>query len=127
MRGQKKHQVAISLFFIFVFSTLAVIHAKSELNEKEGIIEVCKNGIVYVPPETKFVKCFGKIMKIKRITPYLRGDENCICPRCCGGECAIIISCEGDPASLTDASGFDLSAPPEAAKGMLCTIWLDCD
>ena len=127
MKGQQKRQLALSLFFILVFSTLAVIHAKSGQSERDGIIEVCKNGIVYVPPGTKYVKCYGKVMKIKRITPYLRGDENCICPKCCGGECAIIISCEGDPASKMDLRNPDFYSSPEAAGGFLCTIWLDCE
>jgi len=62
-------------------------------------IEVCRNGIVYLPPETKFVTCHGRVMRVIAIVS-LEGKaeatpEDCDCPRCCNGACAITVSCGG--------------------------------
>jgi hypothetical protein len=71
-------------------------------------IEVCSYGIVYVPPETKFVTCQGKVMRVIAIVSggvEARLAPNCYCPRCCDGACAVTVSCGG---------------------GGLCTIYLTC-
>src|SRR4030043_1434496 len=71
-------------------------------------IEVCSNGTVYVPPETKFVTCQGRVMRVIAIVPagaQTQGASDCYCPRCCEGGRAVTVSCGG---------------------GGLCTIYLAC-
>ena len=135
MKGLQKKQFVISLVFVLVFSSLAVIHAKSSLDDKEKIIEVCANGIVYLPPGTKLVKCYRKIMKIIRITPYLAeleqqtkdGGEDCHCPRCCDGECYIVVSCEGAHEESAYSDSYASENESGSNMGVLCAVWLFCD
>ena len=71
-------------------------------------IEVCSNGTVYVPPETKFVTCQGRVMRVIAIVPMgaqAQVPSDCNCPRCCDGACAVTVSCGG---------------------GGLCTVYLAC-
>src|SRR4030042_3812379 len=61
-------------------------------------IEVCSNGTVYVPPETKFVTCYGRIMRVIAIVStgaQVQATPDCNCPRCCDGACAVTVSCGG--------------------------------
>ena len=61
-------------------------------------IEVCSNGTVYIPPETKFVTCNGRVMRVIAIVPLgvqAQGASDCNCPRCCDGGCAVTVSCGG--------------------------------
>ena len=130
MKGYQKNQVVISLVFILVISSLAIIQANTASNTDEKIIEVCKNGIVYIPPGTNYVMCYGKIMKIIKVVPYEPGkdSEACACPQCCGGECYVIIACEGAPQNLSspDSSGTDAYSG-DSSGGTLCILWLDCE
>jgi hypothetical protein len=86
----------IALFFLvssaFLYAALA---ANSYVNESSRYIEVCANGIVYVPLNTKFVKCFGVIRKVDHFSDVLtEGVEDCRCPKCCGGECFVVVAAE---------------------------------
>lgn len=83
--------------FILVFSAFlyAAIEANSFVNESSKFIEVCANGIVYVPANTKFVKCYGVIRKIISFSDVLTlGMEDCRCPKCCNGECYVLVASE---------------------------------
>jgi len=122
MKGQKKYQIIASFLLIFAIFVFTEIKAESHSDGKDRIIEVCSEGVVYVPPGTKIVKCNGKVKKVIRVTPYQpdqREDESCICPSCCEGECAVIISCDGQPGEFSDSDS--------SAKGSLCLLWIDCD
>lgn len=86
----------IALFFL-VFSAFlyAAIAANSYVNESSRYIEVCANGIVYVPLNAKFVKCYGVIQKVVRFSDVLtEGVEDCRCPKCCDGDCFVVVADE---------------------------------
>jgi hypothetical protein len=86
----------IALFFLVSSAFLyAAIAANSFVNESSKYIEVCANGIVYVPANTKFVKCYGVIRKVIRISDVLTlVIEDCKCPKCCSGECYVFVASE---------------------------------
>lgn len=68
----------------------AIIMADSFASESSKYIEVCANGIVYVPANTKFVKCYGVVRKVIRFSDVLTlGMEECKCPKCCDGDCYV--------------------------------------
>ena len=96
--------------------------------ESARLIEVCSNGIVYLPPGTKYVTCRGKIMKVLAIVPLTKGaktETDCDCPNCCAGACGITVTCDGmeeSPAGTNDCGCWKRSA---AASG-LCTAYLSC-
>ncbi len=100
--------------------------AQAQLSAK--LIEVCSNGIVYVPPGTKYVTCRGKIMKVLAIVPKVEGvqtETDCNCPNCCGGWCGVTVSCEAmeEPSAGQDGCGCGKGT---AAGGGLCTAFLGC-
>ena len=74
MKVYQKSQVVISLVFILVISSLAVIQANSTSNTDEIIIEVCKNGIVYIPPGTGFTTIKQSLIKQQIIGDDIRFD-----------------------------------------------------
>ena len=120
--GQKKSQIIASFVLILAIFIFTEIKAESLSDGKDRIIEVCSEGVVYVPPGTKIVKCMGKVRKVKKITPYQllqRLDESCLCPNCCGGECGVIISCDGQIGESFDSDSM--------GQGSLCVLWMDCD
>ena len=122
MKGQKKYQIIASFLLILSVFVFTEIKAESFPGGKDRIIEVCSEGIVYVPYGTKIVKCNGKVKRVIRITPYdssQREGGSCICWNCCGGVCAIIIACDPEPGEFSDSDS--------SAKGLLCAIWLECD
>jgi len=86
----------IALFCLVSSAFLyAAIAANSFANESSRYIEVCANGIVYVPPNTKFVKCYGVIRKVIRFSDVLTESmEDCKCPKCCYGECYVPVISE---------------------------------
>lgn len=86
----------IALFFLVSSAFLyAAIAASSYVDESSRYIEVCANGIVYVPLNTKFVKCFGVIRKVVRFGDVLtEGVEDCRCPKCCDGDCYVLVADE---------------------------------
>ena len=122
MKEQKKYQIIASVLIIFAIFVFTEIKAESSLDGNARIIEVCSEGVVYVPPGTKIVKCMGKIKKVRRVTPYqpdLRLDESCICPYCCEDECGVIIACDAEPGEYSEIDTI--------IQGSLCILWLDCD
>ncbi len=121
MKEQKKIQIIASVLLIFAVFVFTEIKAESHPDGKGRVIEVCSEGVVYVPPGTKIVKCNGKIKKVLRIThldPDMREGVNCLCPNCCGGECGVVISCDGQAGEFSDSD--------PSAQGSLCVLWVDC-
>jgi len=50
---------------IFFFTAYSSAPVNTDAAPPVGkYIEVCSNGTVYVPPETKFVTCYGRIMRV---------------------------------------------------------------
>lgn len=125
MKGQKKNQLIASFLLIFAIFVFTEIKAESFPERNERIIEVCSEGVVYVPYGTKLVKCNGKVKKVLGMTPYQptmeRGGEegSCLCWDCCGDACGIIISCDAEPEKFSDSDSNK--------NGTLCLIWFDCD
>lgn len=125
MKGQKKNQIIVSFLLIFAIFVFTEIKAESHPERSERIIEVCAEGVVYVPPGTKLVKCNGKVKRVIGMTPYQttimsEGEEgSCICWDCCGDICGIIISCDAEPEEFSDSDA--------GPGGMLCLLWLNCD
>jgi len=130
MKLLRRYPLLISMMLVLVFSLSAGIETDLYPRDGEGIREVCRDGIAYIPPGTKYVKCNGKVKKILRITPLMEDDESCLCPKCCGGECGIIVSCGSFPelaGSETDTEGYGLDEMLESGQITLCILWIYCD
>ena len=120
MKILRKYPLSISLMLVLVFSLSAGVKMDFYPNDGEQLKEVCRQGIVYLPPGTKYIKCNGKVKRINRITPLTDEGESCICPQCCGGECAVIVSC--DVYFEQSDCGYD-----GHDQIGLCLIWIDCE
>ena len=89
---------------------LSVVKANSYVKEYNDYIEVCSNGIAYVPFDTKFVKCRGIVLEVQDITRSLTPEEiDCECPKCCDGYCYIIAYGDPDQEPATYESDDDLN------------------
>ena len=120
-----------ALFISFMVAAFSAGHggsaaAQAQLSAK--LIEVCSNGIVYLPPHTKYVTCRGKIMKVLTIVPRVEGvqtETDCDCPNCCSGMCGITVYCEEvpEPSQTADDCGCGKRT---VAGGGLCTAFLSC-
>jgi hypothetical protein len=101
--------------------------------DASSYIEVCSQGIVYVPPGTRYVTCHGKIMKVMGIVSREDGEQidggggvgDCYCPKCCGGYCAVIVSCGDVPENTTGVDDYSLGRDISGGRG-LCTMYLAC-
>jgi len=101
--------------------------------DASSYIEVCSQGIVYVPPGTRYVTCHGKIMKVMGIVSREDGEQidggggagDCYCPKCCGGYCAVIVSCGGAPETETGTGDWASGSATSNSNG-LCTLYLAC-
>jgi hypothetical protein len=118
-----------ALFIVFLASAYPAGSKESAASEQSAkYIEVCSNGIVYLPPHTKYVTCHGKVMKVLAIVPRVEGvqiEGGCNCPECCGGWCGVTVSCPMDeePSTGTNDCGCGKRS---AAGGGLCTAYLGC-
>ena len=137
-KAPKRYVILFSLIFIFVVAIFAGIRSDPYMSNGKKLIEVCRNGIVYVPFDTKLVKCNGKVMRVIRIEKYyerLESDDSyeglesddCLCPNCCDGECAIIVSCDMPPEGADSNDPYWADPPFESSGGQLCFLWLACD
>ncbi len=131
----KKYLILILVFTIIAFSSvlnLKAIRDSSSTSEDEKLIEVCSNGIVYVPFGTKYVLCNGKKSRVLRIEKYEATIlSGCWCPEdCCNGQCAVIIICNAKPETKnnlnSDGCGCKSGRKPAGSGGDLCTMWLYC-
>ena len=86
----------LALFFLVSSAFFyAALSASSFVSESSRLIEVCAKGPVYVPPGTKFVKCYGVIRRVVGFCDVLTlGVEDCKCPKCCSGECYVPVISE---------------------------------
>lgn len=88
--------MAVVVFLVTAYSLQPVAE---ELPPTEArYIEVCSNGTVYVPPDTKFVTCRGRVMRVIAIVSVEVGTRaapvDCYCPKCCDGQCGVTVACE---------------------------------
>lgn len=121
----------ISLF-ILLLSTAYSTGGRESANPEDSAkyIEVCRNGIVYLPPGTKYVTCHGKVMRVLYIAPLMaqiESDNDCDCPKCCGGLCGITVMCESEPESSSEQKDCGGCGTLASAGGGLCTAYLACD
>lgn len=126
----RKHPMFVLSMLFLGFSLFAGVSTELNSVEQGYHVEACRNGIVYLPPGSTHVRCNGMLKRIKRITPYVVSDESCLCPTCCAGECAVIVSCDAHLAFSnfnSDGSLDELNSWIESGGGGLCTVWLDCD
>jgi hypothetical protein len=88
---------AAALVFVFMAYSRGPMISEAAAGPSK-YIEVCSHGTVYVPPETKFVTCQGRIMRVIAIVPagaQTRVPSDCNCPKCCDGGCEVTVSCGG--------------------------------
>jgi len=116
---------------VSVYSTEAVDTGMSA--DASSYIEVCSQGLAHVPPGTRYVTCHGKVMKVLGMISSEEGAQiesgggagDCYCPKCCGGYCAVIVSCGPVPESAAGTS--DCTSGPRTDSGnSLCTLYLAC-
>jgi hypothetical protein len=101
-----KHSISKKVVFIAltcVFSiglVIAVLNAGSSIPKKDSYIEVGGGKIVYVPRTTQYVKFNGQIRKVARFASTLNvGEKDCGCPKCCDGNCYVIVYTDSIPGS----------------------------
>ena len=96
-----KKVVLIALACVFSIGlVIAVLNAGSSTPKKDSYIEVGGGKIVYVPRTTQYVKFNGQVRKIVRFASTLSADEkDCKCPKCCDGNCYVIVYTDRVPGS----------------------------
>lgn len=83
----------ILIVFVICGFVSAFLRANSYLAQYSQFIEVCSNGIAYVPLDTKYVKCNGVVRRVLGFSKSMTGeDDPCKCPKCCDGECYVIVT-----------------------------------
>jgi hypothetical protein len=122
---------------VFLFVSLStVVHlvgtrAHSKSSEYSELVEVCSGSIVYVSRSMNRVLCNGEVRRILRFEPYSANLEDCYCPNCCGGRCAVIVSCdpvpEGISASYSDDCGCGSRREINSSQTDLCRLWISCE
>ena len=117
----KKALLAFGLIVASAVLLSSFQNAQSYIKEIGGYVEICANGLAYVPSDAAYVKCNGVIRKVVGITDALMMSEiDCECPNCCDGFCFIIIYTDPDPAGE--------SGSPFAAEGspQIKFLWMSC-
>jgi len=114
-----KTRIFVFMGLACVVLTVAAIRAHSYIQDASRLIEVCRNGIVYVPPGTRYVTCNGIIRRVIGFSKEIVLDRGCRCPECCGGDCYVIVECAPDP---------DADVEYSAASPLrdYCGLFLDC-
>ncbi|MBM3285672.1 MAG: hypothetical protein FJY81_07340 [Candidatus Aminicenantes bacterium] len=117
-----------ALFVLFLSAAYSTGVSETAVYEESAAhIEVCANGIVYLPPGTRHVTCHGKVMRVLYVVP-IRGEmQDCNCPQCCGGLCGITVLCAEVPEpSSSEADCWTCGTATGAGEGGLCTAYLAC-
>jgi len=116
---------------LFVLSLSAAystgVNETALYEESAAHIEVCTNGLVYLPPGTRHVTCHGKVMRVLYVVP-IRGEmQSCDCPQCCGGLCGITVICAEVPEPSSGEAHCSACGTATSAGGAgLCTAFLYC-
>lgn len=96
LKGSRSRYILLLFFAVAIF--VAVLRARAYTVQYNGLIEVCSNGIAYVPLGTKFVKCNGIVRQVRMFTKTLtEGEDPCKCPDCCDGWCYVIVNSDAEP------------------------------
>jgi len=89
---EKKLALAALSCVLVLGLVIAVLEAGSYLQERDGYIEVGGGKTAYVPRNAQFVKVNGQVKRIVKFASTVSSDPvNCRCPKCCEGECYIIV------------------------------------
>lgn len=113
-----------------IATLIAVLRAKAYTVQYNGLIEVCSNGIAYVPLDTKFVKCNGIVRQVRKFTKTItEGEDPCKCPDCCDGWCYVIVN--SDPTENTaleskEAEQSKNGVQHESESQDTYILWLAC-
>ena len=119
----------ISSYLIWGISIIlfaAPIIERTNYKSANELIEVCDNGIVYVPQGTAFVKCHGVIKKAIKIESVNSEKIDCNCPTCCNGQCYIWISCAPISNNRNETDHIDSEKKDNRAKTDYCRLWMPC-
>ncbi|GEM_PF-1113246 len=132
MRKSIKLVLGIMVVVSLVMATSTGPKVDNEFTGGSAFIEVCGRGIVYIPPGTEYVTCRGRVMKVLGIVPLREGGtqtegggSECFCPNCCGGACAVIVSCGQEPEVEATRSEV-VFEPRSTSSAGLCTMYLYC-
>jgi len=98
MKSPVKKKVVLVAFagVLMIGLVIAVLHAGSYIKEKGSYVEVGGGRIAYVPRTAKFVKVDGQVRRIVKFSTTLsNAEKDCSCPKCCNGNCFIIVFSDG--------------------------------
>jgi hypothetical protein len=89
----RRNAGGIILIGALALGALSVVQkANLPAAERKPYIEVHGPNVAFVPMTEKFVRFDGKIKRIVKFTETLEaGREDCKCPKCCDGNCYVII------------------------------------
>ncbi len=129
MPMNKKRIASAAILSLCLGIAVASIGAYSYYQESKGLIEVCDNGIAYVPKGTRFVKCHGVVRSVVLFERGAVEAEDCACIdyKCCDGFCYVFI--------VTDPEGGDSAFPagPDAGRSekqasdpAVIKMWISC-
>jgi hypothetical protein len=106
--------VLIALTCVFSIGlVIAVLNAGSPTPNKDPYIEVGGGKIVYVPRTAQYVKFNGQLRKVVRFDSTLSvAGKDCNCPKCCDGNCYVIVFSDS-------VGGSDHISP-------LFVLWVSC-
>jgi hypothetical protein len=77
---------------------IAVLNAGSYIKERDNYVEVGGGKIAYVPRTAEFVKLNGQVRRIVKFASTLSNAvKDCKCPKCCEGNCYVIVFTDGGP------------------------------
>jgi hypothetical protein len=121
LKGVRYRYILSFLFMAAVF--IAVLRARAYTVQYNGLIEVCSNGIAYVPLDTKFVKCNGIVRQVRKFTKTItEGEEPCKCPECCDGWCYVVVN--SDPSWSNLERETATFGPIDYME--IYIVWLSC-
>jgi len=77
---------------------IAVLNAGSYIKERDNYVEVGGGKIAYVPRTAEFVKVNGQVRRIVKFASALsKAEKDCECPKCCNGNCYVIVFSDCGP------------------------------
>lgn len=137
--GKKFSRYVIVFLFVSLSTVVHLVgtRAHSESSEYSELVEVCSGSIVYVSRSMNRVLCNGEVRKVLGFEPYSANLsysanlEDCYCPNCCSGRCAVIVICdavpEGISASESDDCECGLRRENNSDQSDLCRLWISCE
>jgi hypothetical protein len=126
----KKRIRFLAISFMAAMLAVAALRAYANYQESRSLIEVCDNGIAYVPRGTQYVKCHGKVRKVLLFETGETDFEDCACldQKCCDGQCYIVIMTDPEENGSGDRekSSWRDGGAAEAGRNIFVIIWIPC-